>query len=152
MKNGIISNIPTYIAYPNDLYINIRSRDIFIKAIHPNCSQPPLCFYQKIINENKYNNNIFLLSNGHENPCIGVLLKLYPNIKYIHESVYEDISVIINCYNLVLPIFTLTFTLINLNNNLNNIYNIINYNTTKIYLTIHIMTQSSKYKQVMKRK
>ena len=77
---------------------------------------------------------------------------MYPNIKYIHESLYEDISVIINCYNLVLPIFTLTFTLINLNNNLNNIYNIINYNTTKIYLTIHIMTQSSKYKQIMKRK
>ena len=77
---------------------------------------------------------------------------MYPNIKYIHESLYEDISVIINCYNLVLPIFTLTFTLINLNNNLNNIYNIINYNTTKIYLTRHIMTQSSKYKQIMKRK
>ena len=44
LKNGIISNIPTYIAYPNDLYINIRSGDIFIKAIHPNYSQPPLFF------------------------------------------------------------------------------------------------------------
>ena len=44
LKNVIISNIPTYIAYPNAIYINIRSGDIFIKSIHPNYSQPPLCF------------------------------------------------------------------------------------------------------------
>jgi hypothetical protein len=101
LKNGIISNIATYTAYPNDLFINIISGDIFIKSIHPNYSQPPLCFYQKIINENKYN-NIILLFNGHENPCVDVFLKLCPNIKYIHGSVNNDISVIINCYNLVL--------------------------------------------------
>ena len=79
---------------------------------------------------------------------------MYINIKYILGSVNDDISVIINCYNFVLSIFTLTFTLINLNNILNNIYfyNIINYNITIIYLIIHIMTPSSKYKQVMKRK
>jgi hypothetical protein len=97
----IISNIAIYTAYPNDLFINIISGDIFIKSIHPNYSQPPLCFYQKIINENKYN-NIILLFNGHENPCVDVFLKLCPNIKYIHGSVNNDISVIINCYNLVL--------------------------------------------------
>ena len=147
MKDGIFNNIPTYIAYPNDLYINIRSGDIFIKAIHPNYFQPPLCFFQKIITENKYD-NIFLLSNGHENPCVEALLKLYPYIKYILESVNDDISAIINFYNLVLSISTFTFTLINLNNNLNNIYfyNIVNYNITKINLTIHTMNSSSKYK------
>ena len=41
LKDEIISNIPTYIAYPNDLYIHIRSGDIFTKAIHPKYSQPP---------------------------------------------------------------------------------------------------------------
>ena len=45
-------------------------------------SQPPLCFYQKIINENKFD-KIFILSNGHENPVIGRLLKLYPGIRYL---------------------------------------------------------------------
>ena len=45
LKDEIISNIPTYIAYPIYLYINIRSGDIFIKVIHPKYSQPPLCFY-----------------------------------------------------------------------------------------------------------
>lgn len=73
---NIINNIPIYIVYPNDLYINIRRGDIFIKAIHPYYFQPPLCFFQKIITENKYD-NIFLLSNGHENPFVDSLLKLY---------------------------------------------------------------------------
>ena len=153
LKDEIISNIPTYIAYPNDLYIHIRSGDIFTKAIHPKYSQPPLCFYQKIIKENKYK-NIFLLSNGHENPCVDALLKLYPKIKYIHGSLNDDISVIINCYNLVLSISTFTLTLINLNNNLNNLYfyKIIDYNITKTNITMHIMNPSSKYTKLMKRK
>ena len=153
LKDEIISNIPTYIAYPNDLYINIRSGDIFTKAIHPKYSQPPLCFYQKIIKENKYN-NIFLLSNGHENPCVDALLKLYPKIKYIHGSPSYDLSVIINSYNLVLPISTFTLTLINLNNNLNNLYfyKIIDYNITNTNLTMHIMNPSSKYEKLMKSK
>ena len=153
LKDEIISNIPKYIAYPNDLYINIRSGDIFTKAIHPKYSQPPLCFYQKIIKENKYK-NIFLLSNGHENPCVDALLKLYPKIKYIHGSPNYDLSVIINSYNLVLPISTFTLTLINLNNNLNNLYfyKIIDYNITKTNITMHIMNPSSKYTKLMKRK
>ena len=153
LKDEIISNIPTYIAYPNDLYIHIRSGDIFTKYAHPLYSQPPLCFYQKIIKENKYN-NIFLLSNGHENPCVDALLKLYPKIKYIHGSLNDDISVIINCYNLVLSISTFTLTLINLNNNLNNLYfyKIIDYNITKTNITMHIMNPSSKYTKLMKRK
>ena len=153
LKDEIISNIPKYIAYPNDLYINIRSGDIFTKYAHPSYSQPPLCFYQKIIKENKYN-NIFLLSNGHENPCVDALLKLYPKIKYIHGSPSYDLSVIINSYNLVLPISTFTLTLINLNNNLNNLYfyKIIDYNITKTNITMHIMNPSSKYTKLMKRK
>ena len=153
LKDEIISNIPKYIAYPNDLYINIRSGDIFTKYAHPSYSQPPLCFYQKIIKENKYN-NIFLLSNGHENPCVEALLKLYPKIKYIHGSPSYDLSVIINSYNLVLPISTFTLTLINLNNNLNNLYfyKIIDYNITNTNLTMHIMNPSSKYEKLMKSK
>ena len=43
-------------------------------------------FLSKIINENNFT-NIFLLSNGHENSCVDTLLKLYPNIKFIHGSV-----------------------------------------------------------------
>ena len=86
LKEEIMSNVPKYKSDPNYLYIHIRNVDIFIKIINPNYSQPPLCFYQKIINENNFT-NIFLLSNGHENPCVDTSLKLYPNIKFIHGSV-----------------------------------------------------------------
>ena len=52
IRNEVINNIPKYDAHPNDLYINIRSGDVFLNKINPMYSQPPLCFYQKIINEN----------------------------------------------------------------------------------------------------
>ena len=50
IREEVLNNIPKYIAKPNDLYINIRSGDIFKKKINHMYSQPPLCFYQKIIN------------------------------------------------------------------------------------------------------
>ena len=84
-KKLILNNIPSYNAGFNDLYINIRSGDVFLNVIDRYYSQPPLCFYQKIINENK-NNRISLLSNGHENPVVDELLKQYPKINYIHGS------------------------------------------------------------------
>ena len=79
IRNEILDNIPKYKTNKNDLYINIRSGDIFVKAINPNYAQPPLCFYQKIINEKKYK-KLFILSNGHENPVVDELIKLYPDI------------------------------------------------------------------------
>ena len=103
IKEEILNNIPHYVANPNDLYIHIRSGDIFLNA-HHKYSQPPLCFYQKIIDENKYE-NIYIISNGHENPVVDQLLKIYPNIKYMHGSIANDIKFIINAYNFVMSIF-----------------------------------------------
>ena len=153
LKEEIMSNVPKYKSDPNYLYIHIRSGDIFIKNINPNYSQPPLCFYQKIINENNFT-NIFLLSNGHENPCVDTLLKLYQNIKFIHGSVEEAVSIIINIYNLVISFSTFILSLINLNDNLHNlyIYNIIDYKITKTNLAKHVMPPSSKYEKIVKGK
>jgi len=69
IREEVLNNIPIYNANQKDLYINIRSGDIFINTINKIYSQPPLCFYQKIINENNYS-NIFIISNGHENPVV----------------------------------------------------------------------------------
>ena len=81
IRDEVLNNIPKYKANPDDLYINIRSGDIFTNQIHPLYSQPPLCFYQKIINENIYKyKNIYILSNGHENPIVDELLKIYQKI------------------------------------------------------------------------
>ena len=164
IREEILNNIPKYKANLEDLYINIRSGDIFLDKIHPDYSQPPLCFYKKIINESNYT-NINIVSNGHENPVVDELLKIYPKIKYLHESVEGDISIIINAYNLIMPESTFTWTLIRLNNNLLNlyIYELISYNSRKIYdlitydtrninANMYIMEASHKYKKIMEKK
>lgn len=153
IRNEVLRNIPKYNPGKNDLYINIRSVDIFVTVINKNYAQPPLCFYKKIINENKFE-KIFILSNGHENPNVDALLKLYPKIKYIHGSLEEDISVIIYAYNFVMPVSTFPMTLINLNYNLINLYlyNIANYQLNNIYYKVHIMEPSFNYKNKMKGK
>ena len=148
----ILDNIPEYIAKPNDLYINIRSGDIFVNVTEKLYAQPPLCFYQKIIIENNFN-KIFIISNGHENPVVDELLKLYPKIKYVHNSVLYHISLIVNAYNLVMPLSTFPWTLIQLNNNIKNlyIYNIFDYDLRNINCSIHKMEASTKYQRIMKR-
>lgn len=153
IRDEVINNIPKYHAEPNDLYINIRSGDIFINKINNMYSQPPLCFYQKIINENKFN-KIYILSNGHENPVVDRLIKLYPKIQYIHGKIEYDISVIINAYNFVLATSTFPFTLIHLNYNLKNlyIYELLKINYVNASYIVHKMIPSIKYRQIMEKK
>ena len=153
IREEVFKNLPKYNANPDDLYIHIRGGDIFMNDINPNYSQPPLCFYQKIINENEYN-NYYILSIDHRNPVVDELLKLNISIRYIHGSLIEDISVIVNSYNIVLSVSTFSASLIRLNNNLKNvyIYEIINYKLKNINYTIHIMKPSSRYILIMKQK
>ena len=73
------------------------------------------------VNDNNYK-GIYILSNGRENPVVDELIKLYPYIKFNHGSLLTDISLLVNAYNLVIPISTFAFTLINLNNNLKKLY------------------------------
>jgi hypothetical protein len=48
LKSEILKNIPYVELNPSNLYIYIRSGDIFIRP-HKLYAQPPLCFYEKII-------------------------------------------------------------------------------------------------------
>ena len=150
IRDEIFSNIPKYYASPKDLYINIRSGDVFVNAINRNYAQPPLCFYQKIINENKYA-KIYIISNGHENPVVDELLKLYKEIKFLHGSVEYDISVIVNVYNFVMPTSTFPYTLIWFNNNLKNlyIYGEDDFCPRHTNYTVHKLPSSKKYKEIM---
>lgn len=150
IRNEIFHNIPIYKANPNDLYINIRSGDIFVNKINIHYWQPPLCFYQKIINNNRFR-KLYLLSNGHENPVVDELLKLYNKIKYIHGSVEYDISVIVNAYNFVMPTSTFPKTLIYLNYNIKNlyIYGFSNFNSLTTNCSIHRMIPSPKFMKIM---
>ena len=105
LKNEIFSHIKLIDTKLEDLYINVRSgKDIFKNQEHVQGSyyQPPLCFYQTIISMFNFS-NIYIISNGKENPVIDKLLKSYNNIKYFHGTVEEDAAIILSAKNLVLP-------------------------------------------------
>lgn len=129
LKNELFSNIKLIDTKLEDLYINIRSgRDVFInrnRAIDYYI-QPPLCFYETILSTFNFS-NIYIISNGKENPVINQLLKSYNNIKYFHGTVKEDVSIILSAKNLVLPCSSFSVELIKLSDNLKNLfeYNII---------------------------
>ena len=146
IREEVLANIPKFKNTPDDLVINIRSGDVFVNKINKNYGQPPLCFYQKIIDDNKFK-NIYLMSNGHENPTVNKLLELYPKIKFIHGTIEEDASVIIYSYNLVMPMSTFPLTLVRLNNNLRKmfIYSSLNDNFTNENFTIYRMEASQNY-------
>ena len=123
LKEQILNNLPKYEASPDDLYINIRSGDIFVNMPHGLYSQPPLCYYTKIIDENWGRfKNIFILSNGKENPLVNILLEKYPFIKYIHGTILEDVSILTSAYNIVLPISSFSFSVIRFNDHLLNLW------------------------------
>ena len=99
LKNEILNNIPKVKTNINDLYIYIRSGDIFN---NPNkfYSQPPLCFYVKIINNNKFN-NIYIIAEDKNNRIIDELINKFPKIKYNKNILKIDIAYLIYAYNLV---------------------------------------------------
>ena len=68
LKYEIKKNLPKIIVNPNDLFIHIRSGDIFKYKSNKGMSyaQPPLCFYQSIINIFKFR-NIFIISQDKRN-------------------------------------------------------------------------------------
>ena len=118
LNKEVLKNIPKIIINNNDLYIYIRSGDIFkTKKPHNNYSQPPLCFYHKIIKNYKFK-NINIISENKNNPNINKLLNEFPNIIYNYNSLKIDISYLIYAYNLVEAPSTFFFCIFNLNKNI----------------------------------
>jgi len=165
LKNEIFSHIKLIDTKLEDLYINIRSgKDIFKnhRHLHSNYFQPPLCFYQTIISMFNFS-NIYIISNGIENPVIDKLLKSYNNTKYFHGTVEEDVSIILSAKNLVLPSSSFSVELIKMSDNLKNLFEF-NFITKKdrnywhfcdrhlkpLKFNRFIMDPSEKYIEVMK--
>ena len=124
LKNELYSNVKLLETNISDLYINIRSgKDIFGNHQYSPGSyvQPPLCFYQTIIEKFNFS-NIYIISNGKENPVIDELLKSYNNTKYFHGTVEEDTAIILSAKNLVLPCSSFTVELVKLSDNLQNLF------------------------------
>ena len=99
LRKEILKNLKIISIKQNDLFIYIRSGDIFIKP-HPLYKQPPLCFYNKVI-DNYIFEKIYLISENKNNPVINQLLKDYKNIIFNYNSLKIDISYLVNAYNII---------------------------------------------------
>ena len=120
-KEEFLNNVPKYESNENDLYIHVRSGDIFQSFLHPRYGQPPLCFYEYIINNFQFR-KIFIVSEDKSNPVINALLKKYINISYLNNSFVEDVSYIINAYNLVFSTSSFCLCLARLSKNIKKIF------------------------------
>ena len=126
IRNEIIRNLNEVNANKEDLYIHIRSGDIFDYA-HSPYAQPPFCFYRKILNNYKFN-KVYLIAQDKKSPIIDKILNEYTNVIYKQNGLKEDISYLINAYNIVASISSFLVSIIQLNYNLENLfdYNIVN--------------------------
>ena len=127
LRLEIIKNLPKIKTNDKFLYIHIRSGDIF-KNPHIYYAQPPLCFYQNIINNYEFD-KVYIISFNSLNPVINKLINYYPNIIYKKNSIKIDISYLINSYNIVASVSSFLNTIISLNFNLKYLwdYNIYKY-------------------------
>jgi hypothetical protein len=98
LKSEILKNLPKVTTNKNDLYIYIRSGDIFINP-HHGYVQPPFCYYKKILEDYAFK-NIYLIAQNKNNPVINNLLKNYPYIIYKEQQLEIDISKLVHAYNL----------------------------------------------------
>ena len=117
LREEIIRNIPKVNIDSKALYINIRGGDIFSSYIHPSYSQPPLCFYEKIINNNKFK-NIYIISKDRQNPVLNALTDKYNNIIFRLNNYETDIASLVHAYYVVAPVSSFFFSAIKLNDNL----------------------------------
>jgi hypothetical protein len=145
LRNEIKRNLPTVNIDPKDLYIHIRCGNIF-KRPHPYYSQPPLCFYQKILNNFKFR-KIYLIAVSNNSPIINKLLSEYPNIIFHMNSKEVDMAYLSNAYNLISSVSTFIEANIKLNDNLKILweYDLIRSNQKILYLRYDFFYIPRKY-------
>lgn len=165
LRNEIIKNLPKIKLSKRDLYIHIRSDDIFrLEKIFKSNEyiQPPLCFYKNIINNFKFQ-NIHIVSSDKGNPTISKLIKLKDNILFKKNSLKFDITILINAYNLVCSTSSFFFSNLQLNYNINYLwdYNICNIKIKNIFFhydlfklpfrrfTLYRMEPTKNYKNII---
>ena len=148
--------MPKVVVGLNDLFIYIRSGDIFVRKNTGSISgyyQPPLCFYLNILEIFKFN-EVFIISENELNPIIQKLLIKYPNIKKARNDLKLDISYLINSYNIVSGKSTFFAVFIRFNDKLKFLWEYDFYPSKRIYnfqlyYTIYKMDSSNNYKKIM---
>ena len=136
IRKEIIRNLNKVNVDKKDLYIHIRSGDIFFIYAHTPYAQPPFCFYRKILNNYKFN-KVYLIAEDKKNPTIEKILNEYTNVIYKQNGLKEDISYLINAYNIVASISSFLVSIIQLNYNLENLFDYNIYKMSEKILAYH---------------
>jgi hypothetical protein len=138
LRKEIINNLPKVKINSNDLYIYIRGGDIFrhLNKSHPNYSQPPLCFYRRILIEFSFR-QVTIISEDTANPVIPILLKENSYIKFNKNSIKLDISYLANSFNIVSSTSSFIISIIKLNENLKFLWEYDFYKLSEKYLFLH---------------
>ena len=135
LKEEIKRNLPKIKVNKDDLYIYIRSGDSF--KIGGNHYPPsPYCFYQKVIDNFKFN-DIYLVSQDDKSPIIGKLLTDYPKIKHKLNSKEIDIATLMNAYNFVNAVSSFSLAAITFNDNLINLFEYEQYQLGQAIIHFH---------------
>ena len=137
IKDEIRRNLPQIKTDKNDLYIHIRSGSIFSWDFNPFYSQPPLCFYQKIINDFKFK-KIYIIAEENNNPVINKIIEEYPNIIYEKNSLENDISSLTFAYNLVGSISSFVQGILKITDNLENYWEYDIYRMSEKFGHLHV--------------
>jgi len=147
IKSEILSNLPEVNINPDSIFVHIRGGDIFSSSPLKVYGQPPLCFYEKIINSHKFK-NIYIVSQDNSNVIINILINKYKNIIHNKNNFEYDLSLLCHAYNIVLSVSSFVLSAIKLNDNLKEIweYDMMKLSQKIILLHHHIYKFPINYK------
>lgn len=137
-RKEILNNLPKVKINFDDLYIYIRGGDIFsfINKTSQYYVQPPLCFYNIILNQFSFR-KVIIISEDISNPVIPMLLKEYSYIKLNKNNIKIDISYLANSYNIISATSSFIVSIIKLNQNLKFLWEYDFYMLSDRFLHLH---------------
>ena len=117
-RDEFLRSFPNLTLDHNDLYIHLRSDDIYFSNEHTNYGQPPVNYFLDVINFKKWN-KIYLFSEGF-NPMYNFIIK--SGAIHKNYSFFEVVSTTLNCYNLAIGKTTFMIALSFLSRHLENFF------------------------------
>ena len=148
IKEELLSNLPKVQTNPEDLYIHLRGGDIFFrKPASRRYAQPPLCFYEKIIDNNKFK-NIYIISGDRRNIIIDALINKYKFIIFEQHEYQYDFALLVHAYNFAISVSSFAVSAIKFNDNLKHLweYDICRLSNKFYFLHHHLFKFNIKYK------
>lgn len=135
LREEILRNLPYVNIEPDSLYIHIRGGNVFKASPPGTYTQPPLCFYKKIIDNNKFK-NIYIISMDKTNIIINALINKYKNIILNKNNFEYDIALLSHAYYIAISVSSFALSSIKLNNNLKEIWE---FDITRMSEKIHFL-------------